>query len=102
MALRRVENGGPGREFGILSVAAEGLDAQARMAANTVKNTIARFEQSGGVVADPASRHYTEEFLTFLSARYAPVNAANDPAGLNRHHAANLVALYRKASADRG
>lgn len=101
-ALRRTENGRPGREFGVLSVPAEGLDAQTRVAANTVRNTIARFEQAGGVALDPTTGRYTEDFLRFLSSRYAPQEAANDPTGLNRHHAANLIALYRKASDAKG
>jgi hypothetical protein len=102
VALRRAENGAPGREFGVLSVTADGLDAQARVAANTVRNTVTRFEQTGGVALDPSTGRYTEDFLRFLSSRYAPIGAANDPGGLNRHHAANLIALYRKASAGHG
>jgi hypothetical protein len=99
VAIRRVENGSPGKEFGILAVPAADLDAQARVAANTVRNTLIRFERGGGTAVDPATGRYTETFLRFLSARYAPVGAANDPCGLNRHHAANLVAIYRKTSA---
>lgn len=102
VALRRAENGRPGREFGVLSVAAGGLEGQARVAATTVRNTLARFEQGGGVAVDPTTRRYTEDFLRFFSARYAPVGAPNDPRGLNRHHAANLIALYRKASGGSG
>ncbi len=102
VALRRAENGAPGREFGVLSAAADGLEAQARVAATTVRNNVARFERGGGIAVDPATRRYTEDFLRFFSARYAPVGAANDPSGLNRHHAANLIALYRKASGGAG
>mgnify|MGYP005812597381 CR=1 FL=1 len=102
VALRRTENGGPGREFGVVSVAAEGLEAQARVAATTVRNSLAHFERQGGVAIDPTTTRYTDDFLRFLSARYAPIGAANDPRGLNRHHAANLIALYRKASGGAG
>jgi hypothetical protein len=102
VALRRTENGRPGREFGVLSVAADGQEAQARVAANTVRNTILRFERGGGVTVDPATNRYSEAFLRFLSSRYAPIGAANDPAGLNRHHAPNLIALYRKVSDGNG
>jgi hypothetical protein len=97
-ALRRTENGGPGKEFGVLSVPASDLDGQARMAANTVRNNVVRFERDGGIAVDPRSGRYTEDFLRFLSSRYAPVGAQNDPNGLNRFHAANLIAHYRKAS----
>ena len=102
VALRRTENGRPGREFGVLSVAADSREAQTRVAANTVRNTIARFERDGGVAVDPATGRYSEAFLRFLSSRYAPLGAANDPAGLNRHHAANLIALYRKVPGENG
>lgn len=95
-ALRRTENGGPGREFGVLSVHAPGLEEQARVAANTIRNTAARFQRLGGEAVDPTSGRYTEAFLRFFSARYAPVGAANDPNGLNRFHVANLIAAYRR------
>lgn len=95
-ALRRTENGGPGREFGVLSVHAPGLEEQARAAANTIRNTAARFQRLGDEAVDPTSGRYTEAFLRFFSARYAPVGAPNDPNGLNRFHAANLIAVYRR------
>jgi hypothetical protein len=100
-ALRRVENGGPGREFGVLSVPAPGLEEQARVAANTIRKNAARFVRQGGEVIDPATGRYTEAFLRFFSARYAPLGAGNDPNGLNRFHAANLIALYRRVSEER-
>lgn len=98
VALRRVENGGPGREFGVLSVSAPGLEAQTRVAANTIQRSMARFERQGGEAVDQGTGRYTEGFVRFLSARYAPSGASNDPMGLNRFHAENLLALYRKAS----
>jgi hypothetical protein len=99
-ALRRVENGGPGREFGVLSVPAPSLEEQARIAANSIQRSAARFARQGGAVVDPATGRYTEGFLRYFSARYAPVGAANDPAGLNRFHAANLIAVYRRVHGD--
>jgi len=101
-AIRKAENGRQGREFGVLSAAAPTLDAQARVAANTVRNTLLRYAQRGGQPVDPASGRYTEGFLRYLSARYAPVGAPNDPLGLNRNHAANLIALYRRVSGEGG
>lgn len=97
IALRRTENGRAGREFGVLSIPAFGLEEQARVAANTVRKTMARFERQGGTVVDPATGRYTEDFLRFFSARYAPAGVANDPLGLNRFHAANLIAHYERS-----
>ena len=99
-AIRKAENGRPGREFGVLSVSAPTLESQARVAANTVRNTLLRYAQHGGQAVDPVTGRYTEGFLQYLSARYASVGAANDPLGLNRNHAANLIALYRRVSSE--
>ena len=96
-ALRRVENGGPGREFGVLSVSAPTYEDQARVAAETIRRNVERFEQSGRSAIDAAGR-YTKEFIEFFSSRYAPLAAANDPARLNRHHAGNLIRLYAQAA----
>ena len=96
-ALRKVENGGPGREFGVLSVPAPTYEDQARIAAETVQKNIERFRKQGGQPIDPATGRYTEEFIRFFSGRYAPIDASNDPRGLNRFHASNLIRLYLKS-----
>lgn len=93
-ALRRVENGGPGREFGVLSVAAPTYDDQARVAAETVRRNVERFEATGRAAVDPATGRYSEEFVRFFSGRYAPVGAANDSGNLNSYHARNLMRMY--------
>jgi hypothetical protein len=93
-ALRHAENGGPGREFGVLSVLAPTYAHQARVAAESVRRSLERFEHSGRPAIEPRSGRYSEEFIRFFSSRYAPVGAGNDPAGLNRHHARNLSRLY--------
>lgn len=95
-AIRRVENGRPGREFGVMSVPAPTYRDQARVAAETVRRNVERFEQRGKQAVDPASGRYTDEFVRFFSSRYAPIGASNDPNGLNRHHAQNLIRLYAK------
>lgn len=94
-ALRRAENGGPGREFGVLSVPAPTYEDQARVAAETIRKNAERFERAGGTAIDAAGR-YTEEFIRFFSSRYAPIGAANDPTRLNRHHAQHLIRLYER------
>jgi hypothetical protein len=97
-ALRRAENGGPGREFGVLSVPAPTYEDQARVAAESVRRSLERFEATGRQAVDPATGRYTEAFIRFFSHRYAPVGAANDPTNLNQHHARNLIRLYADAT----
>jgi hypothetical protein len=99
-ALRRVENGGPGREFGVLSVPAPTYRDQAVVAAETVRRNVGRYEQTGRHAIDPATGRYTPEFIRFFSGRYAPVGAANDPTGLNRYHQRNLLRAYGVQGAD--
>ena len=41
-------------------------------------------------MVDPAA------FVAFLSSRWAPVGAANDPTGLNAHWAGNVTAVYQQ------
>jgi hypothetical protein len=97
-ALRRVENGGPGREFGVLSVPAPTYEEQARVAAESIRRSLQRFEAAGGQPVDVRTGRYTEAFIRFFSARYAPLGAANDPGDLNRHHAPNLIRRYAAAA----
>ena len=101
-ALRRAENGGPGREFGVLSVPAPTYEDQVRLAAASIRRNVERFEATGRVAVDPATGRYSEEFIRFISNRYAPVEAANDPTGLNQQHARNLIRLYAQAASTRG
>src|SRR5215471_7757831 len=92
-ALRLTERGGPGREFGVLSVPAPTYEAQATIAAQTIRANQRRFEAQGGQAIGPEGR-YTPEFIQFFSSRYAPLGAANDPTGLNQFHARNLAQFY--------
>jgi len=99
-ALRRAENGRPGREFGVLSVSAPTYEDQARWAAASIRRNVERFEAGGRTAVDPTTGQYTDEFIRFFSNRYAPVGAGNDPTGLNQHHAArNLIRLYAQIAA---
>lgn len=92
-ALRIIENGRPGRDFGVLSVQAETYEEQADIAARSFKNGERRYLDAKGMPPRAGDR-YTDDFLRFFSARWAPVGAANDPDGLNNNHASNLIAAY--------
>jgi len=93
-ALRIAENGGPGREFGVLSVSAATYEEQVDIAARSFKNHETRYTDATAFPPHTYYGRYTEEFLRSFSARWAPNDAENDPTDLNHNHAANLIAAY--------
>lgn len=80
-----VEHGGPGREMGVLTPQAmrfkgdhvSSLECQARWAAGTIR------------------KRYTGDLAKFADI-WAPVGAANDPHGLNRHWLRNATDTLKK------
>lgn len=74
--------GGPRakKPFGILSVPCSGYEECREVCYNTVRNNYFRWIQAGR----------PGDYLEFLARRYAPVGAANDPGGLNRHWLKNV------------
>lgn len=103
IALRATENGGPGREFGVLDPACRTWDEQAEWAARTIRHTVSRFAVHVGERVEWWDDHhgrYTEAFLLYFSRGgpgydgYAPLKAANDPTGLNANHWPNLARYY--------
>lgn len=93
-ALRLAENGGPGREFGVLSEPAPTFQDQATIAARSLHNSEGRYREATGLEPRDDAGRYTDAFLRFFSQRWAPVGADNDPRGLNAYHVGNLVAHY--------
>jgi hypothetical protein len=91
-AIRKAEMGGPGREFGILSVPAPTYYAQASIAATTIRNNVGRYEVMGD--AAMVNGRYTDAFIAYLGSRYAPMGASNDPNGLNENWVRNVSAFY--------
>lgn len=109
-AIRVIEDGGPGREFGVLSVEAPGYRDQAQVAARTIRNTIRRYSENRQRSPWGPDGRFTEDFLRYFSRGgpgypgYAPYDpdtgesAENDPRGLNAHHFPNLLAVYGSSS----
>jgi hypothetical protein len=103
--IRHAEMGGPGREFGVLTVAAATYTEQARVAANTIRRTMSRFLLNSALpLTDLDTGRLTPDFLAYFSRGgpgypgYAPFGAANDPKGLNKNHLGNLEAGYAAAA----
>lgn len=102
MAIRKAENGGPGREFGVLSRAAATWELQCHWTCVTVRN---RLYATGGVakvhdlhILPDGSRRlrYSRDFLQRMAERWAPVGAANDPHGLNLNWVKNVDYWYQR------
>jgi len=93
-ALRVAEGGGPGREYGVLSVPAPTYLDQVTIAARTIKNNLARYSEKTGLSAIGRDGRYTSGFINFFSNIYAPVGASNDPGLLNQYQAGNLRSNY--------
>lgn len=80
-AIRYSENGGPGREYGILHPrVGDSYRSQAGWCAATVQKCYDRWVRKG----KPSF------FVGFLGSRYCPIGAENDPTGLNRHWVRNV------------
>ena len=81
-AIRYSENGGKGREYGILhSRCKPTYRSQAGWCAATVQKNYDRWVKAGSC----------GKFISFLGHRYCPVGAKNDPTGLNAHWIKNVT-----------
>jgi len=80
-SIRYAENGGKGREYGILHPRVKPTyRSQAGWCAATVQKHYDRWVKGGRVGS----------FIASLGARYCPIGADNDPTGLNKHWIKNV------------
>lgn len=80
-AIRYAENGGKGKEYGILHPRVKPTyRSQAGWCAATVQKNYDRWVKAGR----------KGEFIVFLGNRYCPVGAENDPNGLNKNWVKNV------------
>ena len=84
LAIRKAENGRKGIEFGVMHPRAvdqeNSVRIQAGWCAATIGKTYKRWKRSTGEL----------DFIAFLGARYCPLEATNDPTGLNHHWIKNV------------
>jgi hypothetical protein len=99
-AIRKAEDGGPGREFGVLSVKAPTYLAQLDVCCQTVRRRLAEYDadrQALELHEAPDARQvvvYHPDFISHFAAIRAPSGAGNDPHGLNRNWARNVSYWY--------
>ena len=93
-AIRIAENGRAGREFGVLSESADTYEAQARIAALSIRNNqwrhVLRFKEW----PVDGHGHLSEAFTKFMAARWAPTGVTNDPTNLNAHWPGNVWRVH--------
>ena len=80
-AIRKIENGGEGRQFGILNKKADTFRRQAGWCAATCWKNWVRWQRT----------NQETPYLLFLADKYAPLGAENDPTGLNANWLPNLM-----------
>ena len=72
--------------YGIRSIKYQDANEARQICFNSVKNNYIRWTQAGK----------PEDFIVFMSRRYCPVGAANDPKNLNRNWARNVKHFLTK------
>ena len=88
-AIRYSENGGKGREYGIIHKRCpKTYRDQAGWCAATVQKDYDRWIKAGS----------KGRFLVYLGAKYCPVGAKNDPNGLNKYWVKNVTKFSKKFS----
>lgn len=85
-AIRKAENGGHGKEYGILNAKANTEELQLRWCLATCWKNWLRWQKTD----------METPYLVFLANRYAPIGADNDPDNLNINWLPNVVAELEK------
>jgi hypothetical protein len=106
--IRKVENGGPGREFGVLSVHAPDYVSQLKEACISVAHRLFRYPRdrpsssgAGAFLYTLGGLRYSEAFISYFAGIWAPL-AGEDPAHLNQYWFANALAIYDRACGAEG
>ena len=88
-AIRLSENGGPGKEFGIMNEKANDYDSQAGWCACTVWKNWLRYTKANNI---DVNADITKDYIKFLGARYCPEHL--DP--LNKNWIPNVTYHWEK------
>lgn len=94
MAIRQIENGGPGKEFGVLSVSAPTYADQLRICVSTVAHRLESYTVNP-LTRNPFGRvTYNPKWIAYFAAIWAPGGVQNDPNGLNKNWLPNVLKAY--------
>ena len=88
-AIRRAEDGGPGREFGVLSVEAPSYEEQLKVACLTVAHRMVLFHGGAHSRINGVSV-MSFNFIQWFAHIWAPLGVGNDPHNLNANWPDNV------------
>src|SRR5260370_29429640 len=98
-AIRKAEEGGPGREFGVLSVKAPSYAAQLEVCCQTVRHRLVEYDGDNPALElhqVPDGKQavaYPRDFIAWFRAIWAPHGVANHPTRLNPNSSSNAGSL---------
>lgn len=101
-AIRHAENGGPGLEYGDEYARGGTYFAQLSGACATLRNRLSEYIGNPFDVlqSGPVKRLiYRKAFIVWFASKYAPIDAGNDPDGLNKNWPGNAMLAYFSAVA---
>ena len=91
VAIRYAENGGSGREYGVLHPKVKPTyRSQAGWCAATVQKNWDRYEQQG------CDTENFDQYIAFLGKKYCPIDDTRDIMGLNKHWISNVSRFYNQ------
>ena len=94
MAIRRHENGGKGRQFGVLHpYRPKTYRSQCAWCADSIKRNRIRYENK---YKEKVTLGNIEVFIRFMGRRYCPVGVKNDPKGLNKYWIPGVTSWFYK------
>ena len=98
-AIRKTENGGPGREFGVLSTPAPTYADQLRVCCVTVAHRMSLYRGTANDRVGKVSI-MSREFVRWFAQLWAPAEVENDPTNLNANWYTNCMAEQERFAAN--
>lgn len=97
-AIRCHEDGGAGREFGVLAEPAPTYQQQLAVCCKTIRSYLAAYLASPFTIRPTTfgcrRLCYSDKFIAYAAGRYAPARANNDPTNLNQFWAHGVAQFY--------
>jgi hypothetical protein len=94
MAIRETENGGSGIEFGVEPPGQYDYFGQLKIAVATVAHRLEAFPGNPLIRNASGQIVYSDKFIDYFAAIWAPLKVANDPHDLNANWPGNCKKFY--------